>query len=96
MKTSPLFDYYRKLAPKMLQRIINDKKISKYKYKSTYRKLFKKEVEIMTDVITSLNKMNIYVGYIYDALFFEPKDFNVVKSIMDETIKRQGVFTSSK
>jgi phage major head subunit gpT-like protein len=50
MTESPLFDYYSKKW-RMLSRIYQDKKANGYKI--TSKKMFKVEVDIMTDVIQS-------------------------------------------
>ena len=71
MMESPLFDYYAKHEPDMLSRIYNDKK--EHGHKITLQKMFKLEVEIMTDVIKYLNLMGVYVLYVYDALLCEEK-----------------------
>ena len=63
---SPLFGYYSKHEPDMLQQIYNDKK--EHGYKITSKKMFKLEVEIMTEVIKYLNSVGVYVLYVYDAL----------------------------
>jgi hypothetical protein len=58
--------------------------------------MFTKEVEIMTAVIEKLNTEGIYVGYIYDALFFNPQFSNRVKQVMDETILLLNIKTDAK
>ncbi|SNR32626.1 hypothetical protein SAMN06265371_101293 [Lutibacter agarilyticus] len=96
MKASPLYDFYEKNEPKMLQNIIDEKYASEYKHKITSRRLFAKEVEIMTEVVEILNEDFIYVGYVYDALICHPSDANRVKEVMDSIILKQGVKTSAK
>ncbi len=75
----------------MLKNIIKDK--NQYDYKVTSRVLFKKEVEIMTQIIKQLNSLNIYVLYVYDALYCKKSDESVVTEIMNRTIKNLGVNT---
>ncbi len=94
MKASPLYDYYETNETEALKRIILDK--SKFGYKVTSRKLFKIEVEIMTEAITKLNQEGIYVVYVYDALLCEEKNLDRVRMIMNETAIRQGVKTKVK
>ena len=96
MKASPLYDYYEKNEPKMLQNIIDEKCASEFKHKITSRRLMAKEVEIMTKVVEILNQELIYVGYVYDALICHPNDANRVKEVMDSIILKQGVKTSAK
>ncbi|MDL2141796.1 hypothetical protein QQY79_04645 [Flavobacterium tructae] len=96
MKKSPLFEYYQKNEFEMLTNIITEKFKSQYGHKITSRRLFAKEVEIMTRVIQQLNKENIYVGYIYDALFCLPDKAHRVKELMDTVIKDYGVQTTAK
>ena len=96
MKKSPLYNHYIESEPKMMANILSEKTNSKSKYKITSRKLFKKEVEIMTEVVKQLNQDGIYVGYIYDALFCHPLHAAHVKSVMDEIVIKHGVKTSAK
>lgn len=96
MKDSPLFDYYAKAEPKMLDNIILEKYSSDFKHKITSRKMFQSEVQIMMDVVTQLNKEDIYVGYVYDALFCHPKHANHVKELMDSILLKHGIKTQSK
>ena len=58
--------------------------------------MFEKEVEIMTDVITQLNKENIYVLYIYDALGCFPNHSERVEQVLNETVLKHGVKTTAK
>ncbi|MEH6703316.1 MAG: hypothetical protein V7691_00850 [Galbibacter orientalis] len=94
MKKSILFNYYKKNEPKMLNKILQDK--TRNGYKSTSRLLFKKEVDIMSEVIEKLNREDIYVLYVYDALYCKESDSDRVKEVMDKTRKDHGVFTCVK
>ena len=96
MKESPLYKYYEEKEPVMLKNIISEKCNSEYKHYSTSRRLFGKEVEIMSLVIEKLNKENIYVGYVYDAVFCHPDEANRVKEVMDEVVQKFGVKTTAK
>jgi transcriptional regulator len=80
----------------MLQNVIAEKYNSPFKHKITSRRLFAKEVEVMTTVIQQLNKEDIYVGYVYDALFFHPKYAERVKEVMDTVIQQYGIKTIAK
>jgi hypothetical protein len=96
MKQSPLFKYYSKYEPLMLQAIISEKQSSEYEHKITSRRLFAKEVEIMTEVVSRLNEEEIFVGYVYDALFFDPVHSQKVVEVMNEVAVDFGVFTTAK
>lgn len=95
-KESPLHKYYEENEPNMLRNIISEKYSNEFKHKITSRRLFAKEVEIMTEVVQVLNREFIYVGYVYDALFCHPVDANRVKEVMDSVILKQGVKTTAK
>lgn len=96
MKQSPLYPYYLKNEPEMLKNITREKHSTKYKHKITSRRMFAKEVEIMTEVITELNKEGIYVLYVYDALLCPPKDTGRVLDVMDSVALKHGVYTTAK
>jgi hypothetical protein len=96
MEKSKLYDYYTNSQPAMIYNIITEKLLSVHQHKVTSRRLFKKEVEIMTVVIQRLNDKGIYVGYVYDALFCCPDHRFVVKTVMDEVIVEFGVYTTAK
>jgi hypothetical protein len=96
MKESPLYKYYEEKEPKMLKNIISEKYNSEYKHYTTSRRLFGKEVEIMSLVIEKLNKEDIYVGYVYDAVFCHPDEANRVKEVMDEVVQKFSVKTTAK
>jgi hypothetical protein len=94
MTKSPLFDFYCNNETDMLARIYRDKKENGYKI--TSMKMFKVEVEIMTDVIKSLNDKGIYVLYVYDALLCEDKNEALVIETMNRIILEHGVKTNVK
>jgi hypothetical protein len=98
MLHSPLYNYYFQVEPTMMTNIYYDKTDEKHNYghKVTARKLFKVEVEIMTEVIAKLNGRGVYVGYVYDALFCKPEDRDLVKAVMDEVTILHGVYTTAK
>jgi hypothetical protein len=96
MKASSLYGYYEKNEPKMLGNVIDEKRSSEFNHNITSRRLFAKEVEIMTEVVEVLNGDFIYVGYVYDALICHPSDANKVKEVMDSVILKRGVKTSAK
>jgi hypothetical protein len=96
MKQSPLYPYYQQNESIMLQNVISEKYNSPFKHKITSRKLFAKEVEVMTAVIQQLNSEGIFVGYVYDALFFYPDYAERVKEVMDAVIQQYGIKTEAK
>lgn len=100
MKESPLYNYYWSKEPVMMSAIMTDK-FNNYlneneKHKITSRKMFKKEVEIMNEVVTKLNSENIHVGYIYDALFCTAQQVDKVKEVMNQVVINHGVKTVAK
>ena len=76
----------------MMNNIYNDKK--RYGYKITSKKLFKAEVEVMTHVIQELNKRNIYVGYIYDAVFCKESEKDEVIIVMNRVVEELNINTT--
>ena len=96
MKQSPLYYYYSTHESKMLENIVREKHTSQYKHKITSRRMFEFEVGIMTEVIQQLNNEDIYVLYVYDALWSQPEHVERVKKVMDNVILRHGVKTTAK
>jgi len=94
MTKSPLFEYYSKNEAGMLSRIYNDKKANGYKI--TSKKMFKVEVDVMTDVIKHLNSTGVFVLYVYDALLCEDKNKALVIETMNRIILEHGVKTNVK
>lgn len=96
MEKSPVYDYYEQNEKRMLDSIITEKYKNIHRHRATSMKMFKKEVDIMTDVIQQLNKKNINVIYVYDALLCHPRDVQIVKEIMDSTTLKHNVKTTAK
>lgn len=94
MTKSLLFDYYSKYEADMLNRIYQDKK--EYGYKITSKKMFKVEVDVMTDVIKYLNVKGVFVLYVYDALLCVRKDENLVIETMNRIILEHSIKTNVK
>lgn len=94
MISSKLFKYYNTIETDVMNKILLDKKL--YDYNCTSKFLFELEVQIMTKVIEELNKQNIYVGYIYDAIIVNPKDFIIAKNVMNKVVLEFGVYTNTK
>jgi hypothetical protein len=91
---SPLFNYYKDTQPDMMSNMYHDKTTNGYKI--TSRKMSGLEVKIMTQVIKQLNSEGIIVGYVYDALFSEPKHHNRIAEVMNQTILTFNVYTKVK
>lgn len=94
MQRSPLYAYYQSKEPKMLENIITDKINNGYKI--TSRRLFEYEVSIMSESIQKLNEMDVYVLYVYDALYCKQSDVALVKEVMNRTANQFNIFTSVK
>lgn len=100
MKQSPLWKYYEENELMMLENLISEKACNfldkKDRHKITSRRLFKKEVEIMTDAIEVLNNEGIYVMYVYDALYSEERHKMRVQQVMNEVALEHSVYTQAK
>ncbi len=93
MKSNPLYEYYRKAEPEMLNNLLEDKEVNGYK--SASRRMFKKEVEIMTECVEILNNLGIYVLYVYDALYCKKSVAKTVAEVMNKIILKHGVYTTT-
>lgn len=91
MKKSILHQYYMENESEMLENILNDKLTNRYKI--TSMRLFDLEVQIMTQIISELNKKGIYVLYVYDALLCKESQTDVVLETMNRVILENGVYT---
>lgn len=89
-----LWDYYRREEPTMMDNLLSDKDNSDHKI--TSKKLFEKEVEIMSAVIQKLNDQGIFVLYVYDALLCQERHVETVVKTMNETTIEHGVFTCAE
>jgi len=101
MMRSPLFKHYESTDQDMLAKIYARKSEAyelngnlKDGYKNASLDLFRKETEIMTNVIKKLNSEGIYVIYVYDALYSDYKDRKRVAEVMNDTAWEMGVMTS--
>ena len=92
-KSQRLWEFYESHEPEMLERIVAEKE--KYDYTYTSRRLFEKEVEIMTRSIEKLNSQSIYVLYVFDALLCDPLQRATVESVMNEAALECGVYTAT-
>lgn len=99
MKRYRIWDYYINNYPIMLTNLINDREnwniianitgLTKHKY--TSRILFIEEVKLMTNIINILNKRNIPILYIYDALLVSPKYSEELKEIMNNESSKMNI-----
>lgn len=92
MERSILYNYYLNKEKDILKAIVKEKRFKGYK--ETSRNLFKKEVEIMTTCIQELNRLGIYVIYVYDALYCKLSDEPLIRKIMEWSLKQHKIFTS--
>jgi hypothetical protein len=93
MEQSKLFEYYEKNEPVMLKNLIRDKKENKDS-NITSERLFKLEVEIITECIKRLNEINIYPLYIFDALLVKLSNQDMTKLVMNKVMREKGVYTN--
>ncbi|MBL0182494.1 MAG: hypothetical protein IPP96_09400 [Chitinophagaceae bacterium] len=96
MKDSPLHPFYLGNEPIMIGRIIREKCSDKNAYKETSRKMLNLEVEIMTNVISELNKEGIEPIYIFDALSCESQHTERVIELMNREALKLGVYSMAK
>lgn len=96
MYKSNLINYYTKHELKMIRNILEEKRTSEFEHKITSMRMFKKEVDIMTNVIEELNKSGIYVIYVYDALMCLEQDKEEVLNKMNNIILNHNVKTKAK
>ena len=96
MENFKIYKWYEKFEPDMLKNMIIDKKSGDFKtgFKNTTKKIFTKEVEIMTEIIVELNHVyDIYCIYVYDALYVKESDSEIVRNVMNNVAKKHGVNT---
>jgi len=93
MKRRELYKYYNTHHPEMMRRLIADKMSSPMGYKVTERMLMEKEVQMMTEVISRLDEMDIHGVYVYDALYVNPMHREIVTSVMNDVALGHGVYT---
>jgi len=92
MERSPLFKYYIETELEMMKNIRKDK--IRNSYKITSQRLFTVEVDVMTEVVKELNRMNINALYVYDALYVEPQFDNIAKEVMNKIAKINKINTT--
>ncbi len=94
MKSSPLWEYYTKTEPAMMKYLINDKEYNGYKV--TCQRMFSLEVRLMSEAMSKLDRLNIPVVYIYDALMCRESDKGTVIRIMNDVASHNNAFTIAK
>lgn len=94
LRKSPLYDFYTDTEIEMMTELYWDKLMNGHK--STSRKLFALEVQLMTEVITRLNSEGIYVLYIYDSVMCEPRHKDRVVATMNAVAFQMGIHTTAK
>jgi len=87
MKYSPLFKFYEKNHPTLLNNIMADKITNGYK--SVTKKMFMTEVRIMTEIVKRCMESGIIAVYVYDEIMVEEDFVSDVKEIMKEVCKEQ-------
>jgi hypothetical protein len=82
MKLYKMDNYYKTNYPIMNYNIRQDKQNFGYKFTSLIAMSL--ETEIISKVVYKLNKIGIYVIYVYDALICRESDYNLVKEMMNK------------
>lgn len=95
MKQSPLYKYYKRKEPDMLNNIMYEKRYHKSKHKATSERLFNYEASIMSEVLRRLNTRGIYALYVYDALYCKEVDTLDVIELMNQVALEFGVYTTA-
>jgi hypothetical protein len=94
MMKSPLWEYYNKHEPKMMIKLCNDKKSKSPWYKITSARLLTLEVKLMKKIIAKLNSEEIYVVYVFDALYVKKSVAARVREVMNQTAIEMGIYTT--
>jgi len=92
MVKNPVFKYYEDNHEGLLLKFAEEK-LKNDNHKITSKKLFAKEVELMSRVIERLNSINIYGIYVYDALYVKESDSALVKDVMNEVAVELGIYS---
>ena len=92
MKRSPLYKYYNDNHFHMLFNLEADKQ--RYNsHKITSQKLFMKETDMMEDVIMELNNIGVDVVYVFDALYTQPFNADIVRNTMNKIANKYHIKT---
>jgi hypothetical protein len=94
MLKNPVFKYYEDNHEGLLLKFAEEK-LKKDNHKITSKRLFSKEVELMSKVIESLNQADIYGIYVYDALYVKDSDSIKVKQVMNAVAIEMGIYTTA-
>lgn len=94
MMSSKLWKYYEDNDKETLDKIIEDKRI--YGHKHTSKLLFTLETEIMERTISRLNLEDIYVGYVFDAIYSTKKNISKVNRYLNESLEEMNINTISE
>jgi hypothetical protein len=62
-------------------------------HKITSQKLFMKETDMMEDVIMVLNNIGVDVVYVFDALYTQPFNSDIVRSTMNKIANKYHIKT---
>lgn len=92
MIKNPVFRYYIENHEGLLKSF-GGEKIKNNTHKITSKRLFAKEVKLMTKVIKKLNGTSIYGIYVYDALYVKESDSIMVTDVMNAVAKEMGIYT---
>lgn len=88
--SSRLYTYYNLIEQDVIKKILIDKENGI----DTHTLLFNKEVELMSNIIAKLNRLEIYPIYIYDALMVVEEHKDIVIKIMNDTALEMEIFTN--
>lgn len=93
MQKNPVFSYYKENHEGLLKSF-REEKIKNNTHKITSKRLFAKEVKLMTKVIEKLNRAEIYGIYVYDALYVKESDSITVGDVMNKVALDMKIYTS--
>jgi hypothetical protein len=88
-----VFSYYKENHEGLLKSF-REEKIKNNTHKITSKRLFAKEVKLMTKVIEKLNRAEIYGIYVYDALYVKESDSITVGDVMNKVALDMKIYTS--
>lgn len=91
MYISPLFKYYIDKDPIMMERVFEDKR--KNGYRSTSRKMFSLETQLMEEITRRFRELGIVGIYVFDAMYVKESVAKEAEKIMNEVAKSFGINT---
>ncbi len=86
-----IIKYYLMNHINLMRKIITVKYNTDHKFVS--KVLFHNEVKLMEEIVKKLNEEDIYVLYVYDALYCKKQDRKIVREVMNEIAAKQGYKT---